>query len=448
MAPESSAKPAPAAAPAPAPAAPSAIKPASSKTGIIIAAVIIGIVLLAGLAVGGYFLVATFILGQDSPFKNLGKSEEQIATEALDASAFKLYESMTSSSETVDAEQMAENVSPYLSTFFSGGGATSIPAGSTLFTVDGEEMDSFSVNYDMSLDSSADTLSAELQGKVSKTSNDDMEMTLNSSGAMDLNGTDLSLAADLTVREIDGDSYMLLENVDDDTIDIVAQTGIYFVMMYIGYDPSDMSAAELAQLDAMAADGADGFRAAYIDQWVMSEATEPSDSSASVDESEPLTDQQMRDLENLYSDTFGSQNAEYVGKETLEGETVYHWAYNLTSEDIDELLKTQCEILDEPGVSCADDSFSAIAELDNYEIWINDAGEMRKITGGLTIDMGTVTEEMDLGGIPISSDETLSFDGTIWLSDINGVSEISAPSDYITMDEASDIMMSYIEKYM
>ena len=185
--------------------APSAIKPASSKTGLIVVAVIIGILVLAGIGVGGYFLVTKVLMGEDSPLKNLGKSEEEIAADALTAGANNIGEAMTSDSEETELDAVTDSMPSFVQGYLSGYSVSGVPSTDQLFTSDEEGLQSFVMNYEIALDSSADTLNTDLAGKYTQ-SDDNMELTANATGTIDLTGTEIALEGDLTMRMVGNDS--------------------------------------------------------------------------------------------------------------------------------------------------------------------------------------------------------------------------------------------------
>ena len=238
-------------------------------------------------------------------------------------------------------------------------------------------------------------------------------------------------------------SYMLLENVPEETVNTAAGEIVVLLLVSAGEDPSTYNAEELAYLQMLTEAGAEGFSAAFTEQWIISEGSDTPAEEPADTETEPLTDAQKEELSSLYTDTFGTANAEYIGKESLEGETIYHWDYTLTSEDMDAFIMEQCGIVDDPAVDCVNDAFSQYADLQNLEVWVNGDGEIRKLALTVELDLGELLSSADVEDF--SSDEMLTIDTTLWLTDINSAPEIEVPEDYITYEEATDIFNSYIE---
>jgi|GEM_PF-5573088 len=429
---------------APAPVAPavSAIKPASSKTGLIVVAVIIGILVLTGVGVGGYFAVKALFLGEDSPLRNAGKTEAQLAADALTAGADNVALAMTSDGDDSELDNVTNTMPPAVQTFMAGRSVSSVPAADRLITSDEGGLQSYVVNYDVALDSSEETLSADISGKYTQ-AEDSMEVVLNSTGAIDLSGTPLDIQADVTARMVDNDSYFKIENIQEETVSTGSEMVVMLAMQSSGLDLTTLTSEDVAYINSLSAAGAEGFTAAYTNQWIQSEGTSSSEEDTSTDTTDSLTSAQQGDLSTLYTDTFGTANAEYVGKETLEGETVYHWDYNLTSDDMDTFAKESCQIIDEDGVTCGNNDFSQYMDLQNLEVWVNENGELRKVSTTMEIDLGEVLTAAEMEGF--SSTETLTVEATLWLTDINSASDVEAPEDFITYDAATEIFNSYLE---
>lgn len=418
----------------------SAIKPASKKTGLFVVAAIIGILLLGGIVVGGYFAIKA-LTGDDNFLKNLGKSDEQIANEALEAATLKMVSAMTTKSDSEEFD-IASNALPLgLQSVVPSGSGSGIPSVEAIFTSDEEGLDSFKVNYDIGLESSGGTLSTVLSGSIA-TSEDNSEIFLGISGEIDFSGTVIPMQADLSARTVDGDGYMMLSNVSEEMVDTVADQLMTFFMGMSGFDPSDFNSEERAQYEAVVDSLAEGFMEAYTDQWIMSEGSD-TEAPSSVEEDEALTDEQISELTTLYTETFGAENADYIGKEKLNKETVYQWKYKLTEEDLDELLYKSCLITSDDEADCEEETISMVMDLTELSIWINSSGEFRKVYIDTVLALGDLLDMADTGGL-LSSDESLNLGVTLWLSDINDVDEITAPSEYITMEKAAEIFEGYV----
>lgn len=413
----------------PAQPAPSSVAPKAvgKKKGLLVI-VVIAVLLLGGVTVGGYF--AYKALSGGTSLGNLFKSEEEVAKSAVDAATdnmAKVFQSRTEVENNLPGAFAEQFAAPY------GVGQTSgLPNMMALVSADEEEFDSFAIDYGLAIATSSSSVDATLSGKMS-ISDDTAQVTMNLSGMLDYEGSEIPMQASLTALMVDNDSYLKLEDVPRETIDAVIDV---VFMSELGSMSGQMSSAELAQLNMMVSMFGDQFEDSLMNKWLYIEGEEQVQTEP--EEGDVLTDDQVESLSALYAETFSVDNAEYKGKEKIGGVTTYRWDYNLTEEDIDRLIEEQCKIIDGDDAYCPDNSFSESAKLNGFNVWLTEKGELRKIELSLEADMQDAPSDVPV----IGGEEALYIDISFSLVDINNVDKFTAPSDYVDFEDAVEELTS------
>ena len=242
---------------------------------------------------------------------------------------------------------------------------------------------------------------------------DDMEMVTTFTGTWETYDIDVTG----TIVSVDGFSYLYIDSVSDSSWD-----ALMAALDEETADDETLTPDEQEFYDTMMEAMAESMKENLTETWIcMGELSTEDDE----EEAEELTEDQLAELEDVYDQYFGPDNAEYVGKETLHGEDLYHFEYDLTTAELFAMEEAICEAAGGSSYSCdrsdeADDSDMEIAGLD---VWLNSDGEMRKMQYDVSDD---------------ESDMSTMFE--VW--NVGGASSVSEPDSCTEMD---DIMMQVQE---